>query len=109
METNTINKTADGACQFGHLTYEVAKAHTVANEFIEDGKRTARRTAKRAVIAVEECVEDTSYYIKRHPWQSVGLAAGFGVGAGLLARWVLSRAAQGCTENGSAEFQAVER
>lgn len=110
METNTIENTAaDGPVQFAHLTQEVSKARTVARKVIEDGQRQARRTAKRAVVAVEECVEDTTYYIKRHPWQSVGLAASFGVGAGLLASWLLSRSSRGCPSNGNAEFQAVER
>ena len=109
MEPNTSEKTADSTFQLPHLTHEVSKAKEFINDVIDDGKRKARRTAKRAVVAAEECVEDTTYYIKRHPWQSVGLAAGFGVGAGLLASWVLSHPTRGCTRNGKAEFQAVER
>lgn len=109
MEPNTSEKIAGGAFQLAHLTHEVSKAKASVNDVIEDGKRKARRTAKRAVVAAEECVEDTNYYIKRHPWQSVGIAAGVGVGAGLLASWMLSRVAHACTRNGKAEFQAVER
>ena len=109
METNTIEKTADGTFQLAHLTDELSKARMLVSDVIEDGKRKAQRTAKRAVITAEEYVEDTTYYIKRHPWQSVGLAAGFGVGAGLLASWMLSHAAHACTRAGNAEYQAVER
>lgn len=109
MEAKTIDKTADGALQLAHLTHEVSKVRTLVNDVVEDGKRKAQRTVKRAYVAAEDYVEDTTYYIKRHPWQSVGVAAGLGVGAGLLASWMLSRAAQICTENGKGEFQAVER
>ena len=109
METKTIERAADGAPQFAHLTHEVSKARALVNDVIEDGKRKAQRSVKHAVVAAEECVEDTTYYIKRHPWQSVGLAAGLGVGTGLLASWMVSRAVRASTGNGKCEFQAVER
>ena len=106
METRTIEKAAEGAVELAHLTHEVSKARVLVSDVIEDGKRMAQRTARRAYVAAEDCVEDTTYYIKRHPWQSVGIAAGFGVGAGVLAGWMFSRT---CTGNGKTEFQAVER
>lgn len=109
METKIIEKTTDAAFQLGDLTHEVSKAGIFVNGVIDDGKRKAQRTAKRAVVAAEEYVEETTYYIKRHPWQSVGLATGVGVAAGLLASWMLASADRACARNGKAEFQAVER
>jgi ElaB/YqjD/DUF883 family membrane-anchored ribosome-binding protein len=87
METKTIQKITDGVFQLGHLTQEVSKASIFANDVIEDGKRKAQRTVRRAYVKAQYFVEDTTYYIKRHPWQSVSIAAGFGVGTGLLASW----------------------
>lgn len=106
MESNIIEKTAEVALPLVQLTHE---ARTLVNDVLEDGKRKAQRTAKRAAIAAEDCVEDTTYFIKRHPWQSVSVAAGFGVGVGLLAGWLLTRATRGCAQNNKREFQAVER
>ena|ERR1700730_11483450 len=103
MEDRTIEKAADGAAQLAHLTHEVSRAKTLMNDFVEDGKRKAQRMVKRGVVAAEDYVEDTTYYIKRHPWQSVGMAAGVGAGGGLLMGWMFSRV---CTTNG--KFQAVE-
>lgn len=109
METTTIERAADDALQFAHLAHEVARARTLVNDVIEDGKRKAQRTAKHALLATEDCVENTTYYIKRHPWQSVGIATGFGVGAGLLMSWVVARVGGACSQKSKPEFQAVER
>lgn len=106
METNTIERAAQDALQFAHLTDQVAKAKTVMTDVIADGKRKAQRTLKRTYLAAEDQLDETTYYIKRHPWRSVGIAAGFGAGAGLLAGWMLSHA---CAFDGKTEFQAVER
>lgn len=106
METNTIERAADSALQFAHLTHEVSKARTLLGDVIEDGKRKAQRTLKRTYLAAEDQLDETTYYIKRHPWQSVGIAAGVGVGAGLFAGWMFLHA---CPRNGQTEFQAVER
>ena len=109
METKIVEKATEGALQMAHLTHEVSKARTLVNDVIGDGKRKAQRTAKRALITAEDYVEDTTYYIKRHPWQSVGIATGVGVGAGVLASWVFSRGLRACQGNSKGEFQAVER
>jgi len=37
-----------------------------------DGKRKAELMLKRGFVAAEDRVEDTTYFIKRPPWQSVG-------------------------------------
>jgi ElaB/YqjD/DUF883 family membrane-anchored ribosome-binding protein len=109
METKTMEKAADGALQFAHLTHEVSKARTLVSDIIEDGKRKAQRTVKHAFVAAEDCVEDTTHYIKRHPWQSMGVAVGLGVGTGILATWLFERGVRIFTRNGNSEFRAAER
>lgn len=103
MENRTAEKVGNGTDQFAHLTHEMSRAKELVNDFVEDGKRKAQRMVKRGVVAAEDYVEDTTYYIKRHPWQSVGMAAGVGAGTGLLLGWMFSRV---CATNG--KFQAVE-
>jgi len=92
MQTKAVETSTDAAVKLAHLSQEVSKAKAIVNDVIEDGKREALRTVKRAYVAAEDRLEDTTYYIKRHPWQSVGIAAGVGAGVGLFAGWICSKA-----------------
>ena len=91
MENNPMEKFADKAINLPDLAHQVAKAKVLVNDVIEDGKHKVGRTFKRGIIATEECIEDTTHFIKRHPWQSVGTAVGIGAVVGLLAGWQVSR------------------
>jgi ElaB/YqjD/DUF883 family membrane-anchored ribosome-binding protein len=84
MESNPMENLPD-------LAQQVAKAKVLVNDVIEDGRHKVGRTFKRGIIATEECIEDTGYFIKRHPWQSVGTAVGIGALVGLFAGWQASR------------------
>jgi ElaB/YqjD/DUF883 family membrane-anchored ribosome-binding protein len=105
MEKRTVEGAADAGMNLAHLKHEVAKAKTLMNDLVEDGKRNAQRMVKRGYNAAEDYVEDTTYYIKRHPWPAVGMAAGIGAGAGLLAGWLCTRA---WVMNGTSRHQAME-
>lgn len=96
MEAKIQENVMDATINLSHLTHQVAKAKVLLDDVIDDGKRKVERTAKRGLIAVEDCVEDTTYFIKRHPWQSVGTALGLGAGIGLLVGWLTS---QVCARN----------
>ena len=91
MELNPMENVADRGANLPDLTQQVTKAKVLVNDVIEDGKHKVERTFKRGIIATEECIEDTTYFIKRHPWQSVGTAVGIGAVVGLFAGWQASR------------------
>lgn len=91
MESNPTENVTRPAINLPDLTQQITKAKVLANDVIEDGKHKMERTFKRGIIATEECIEDTTYFIKRHPWQSVGTAVGIGAVVGLLAGWQASR------------------
>ena len=91
MESNARENVTGKAINLPDLTEQVTKAKTLVNDVIEDGKHKMERTFKRGIIATEECIEDTTYFIKRHPWQSVGTAVGIGAVIGLLAGWQANR------------------
>lgn len=91
MESNSREVVTGPATNLADLTQQVTKAKVAANDFIENGKHKIERTFKRGIIATEECIEDTTYFIKRHPWQAVGTAVGIGAAVGLLAGWQASR------------------
>ncbi|HSE32546.1 MAG TPA: hypothetical protein VLA93_13320 [Pyrinomonadaceae bacterium] len=96
MESKTMENVTDAGINLAHLTHQVAKAKVLIDDVIDDGKRKVERTAKRGFVAVEDCIEDTTYFIKRHPWQSVGTALGLGAAVGLFVGWVTIRA---CARN----------
>lgn len=91
METNPRENVIDKAINLPDLTQQVTKARVLVNDVIEDGKHKIERRFKRGIIATEECIEDTTHFIKHHPWQSVGTAVGIGAVVGLLAGWQASR------------------
>ena len=91
MESNLMENITEKAINLPDFTEQVEKAKVLVNDVIEDGKHKVERTFKRGFIATEECIEDTTYFIKRHPWQAVGTAVGIGAVFGLLAGWQASR------------------
>ena len=91
METKTVANVTDAALNLAHLKHEVSKAKVLIDEVLDDTKRQASRMMKRGIVAAEDYVEDTTYVIKRHPWQSVGAAFGLGTGLGILAGWLAMR------------------
>ena len=91
MESNTRVNVTEKAINLPDLAEQVEKAKALVNDVIEDGKHKVERSFKRGILATEECIEDTTYFIKRHPWQSVGTAVGIGAVFGLLAGWQASR------------------
>ncbi len=96
MESKAIENVPDAAINLAHLTHEVSKAKVLIDDVLEDGKRKAEHMLKRRVVAAEDYVEDTTYFIKRHPWQSVGAALGLGAGFGILVGWLTTRS---CARN----------
>jgi len=89
MNSTTTNA-ADVAINLAHLTDELGKAREIVDDVIEQGKHKAERLGKQATWAVEDCLEDTRYYIKKHPWQAVGVASCLGLAAGLLVSLALN-------------------
>jgi ElaB/YqjD/DUF883 family membrane-anchored ribosome-binding protein len=91
MEGKIVENVTDAAINLAHLTHQAAKAKVLIDDVIDDGKRQVERTAKRGLVVVEDCIEDTTYFIKRHPWQSVGTALGLGAAVGLFVGWLTTR------------------
>jgi ElaB/YqjD/DUF883 family membrane-anchored ribosome-binding protein len=62
----------------------------VENAF-EDAMISAQRMTKRGKYAMEDVFDDTTYLIKKNPWQTVGCVLGAGLGVGFFAGWLLTR------------------
>ncbi len=91
MQTTTVENSSSREFNFEHLAARAAKGKMLAEELAEIGKRKAERILRRGVETGEDCLDETTHYIKRHPWQSVGIAAGVGAFFGLLCGWTYLR------------------
>lgn len=70
---------------------QMTGAKRLLDEAMEQGRRKAQHLARRGYARAEDCVEDTTYYIKRHPWETVGLTLGAGALLGMLCGWCCAR------------------
>lgn len=80
----TAGKVASVAIDAGVLKKRVENA-------VEDALIDARRMAKHSRHAIEDVIDDTTYLIKKNPWQSVGYVLGAGIGIGFLSGWLMTR------------------
>ena len=58
---------------------------------VDDAVLEAERMAKHGRRAMEDVMDDTTYWMKKNPWQSVGYVAGAAFGIGLCLGWFTSR------------------
>jgi ElaB/YqjD/DUF883 family membrane-anchored ribosome-binding protein len=66
-----------GGEKIGEARARIRESLETAKGRLLEAERIARRHGEDAVIATEE-------YVKRNPWQSVGIAAGVGLVLGVL-------------------------
>jgi ElaB/YqjD/DUF883 family membrane-anchored ribosome-binding protein len=80
----TAGKIAEVGLDFALLKKRLESA-------VGDVVRDTERMAKHGRHAVQDGMDDTTYWIKKNPWQSVGYAAGAAFGIGLCIGWFTSR------------------
>lgn len=85
----TVGKIAEVGVDFRLLKKRLEDA-------VEDAVLDAERMAKHGRRAMEEVTEDTTYWMKKNPWQSVGYTAGAAFGIGLCVGWFTSRLRTRC-------------
>ena len=81
---DAIGDIAEAGLDLGLLKKKIENA-------VDEAVIDAERLARRGKYAVEDAVDDSTHYIKKNPWQSVGYAAGAGLGIGLLLGIVIAR------------------
>lgn len=91
MDPTTMEHATDNAIKFAHVAHEAAKAKVLLDDAIEDGKREMRRLASRGYETAEDLMENTTHYIKRNPWRSIGFTLGVAGVTGLFVGWLLTR------------------
>jgi len=84
MRTATVRNGKHTGTKLGHLAAKTVEGKIIAEDLVEIGKRKAQRMIRRGYEAGEDYLDDTTYYIKHHPWQSIGVALGVGLTLGFL-------------------------
>ena len=91
MQTATVANGKNTGFKLAHLTAKAAEGKILAEDLVEIGKRKAQRVFRRGYEAGEDYLDDTTHYIKHHPWQSIGVAMGIGLSVGFLSGFLTRR------------------
>jgi ElaB/YqjD/DUF883 family membrane-anchored ribosome-binding protein len=79
----------------------VAAAATEYAEPVYGAVRKNLRDVRRAIAsgrhAVEDCTDTTALHVRRHPFASIGIAAGVGLLVGCVLGFAIDRPARGRT------------
>ena len=84
MRTASVANGKHTGIKLGHLGAKALEGRILAEDLVGIGKRKAQRMIRRGYEAGEDYLDDTTYYIKHHPWQSIGVALGVGLTLGFL-------------------------
>ncbi len=84
MQTATVTNGKSTGLNLAHLTAKAAEGKLLAEDLLDNGKRKAQRMIKRGYATGEDYLDETTHYIKHHPWQSVGVVLGVGLSVGFL-------------------------
>lgn len=84
MRTATVENGKSTGFKLAHLTAKASDGKILAEDLMEIGKRKAQRLVRRGYEAGEDYLDETTHYIKHHPWQSIGVALAVGLSLGFL-------------------------
>ena len=90
-EKNRLTEVLATAGKIAETGIDIAALKQRVEYAVEDAVLDAERLARQGKHAVDDVVEDATYYIKKNPWQSIGYAAGASLGVGFLAGWLIRR------------------
>ena len=84
MKTELLKKSIKVGAKAASMGVEAARMKESMNHMVEDQITTAKRAMKRTRYATEDCLDETAYRIKQHPFRAVGMVFGIGLGVGLM-------------------------
>ena len=84
MRTAIVENGSSAGIKLGHLAAKAAEGKIIAEDLVEISKRKAQRLIRKGYEAGEDYLDDTTHYIKHHPWQSLGVALGVGITLGFF-------------------------
>ena len=91
MRTAIVENGRNAGITLGHLAAKAVEGKVLAEDLVDVGKRKAQRLIRKGYEAGEDYLDDTTHYIKHHPWQSLGVALGIGLTLGFLGGFLSRR------------------
>lgn len=91
MKNDILDIKADVSEAASRVKTEVERVKEVMSEAVEDGFNATRRAVKKGRRAAEDLIDDAEYQVKQHPFGSVGVSFGVGLGLGALIGILLAR------------------
>jgi ElaB/YqjD/DUF883 family membrane-anchored ribosome-binding protein len=85
------DRVVDSARRMTKLSDEANALTSRAADAVEDGVYAAKRAVRRGVAQLEDLQAEGIHRVKRHPFKSLGLAAGIGLVLGIAIGWAASR------------------
>ena len=85
MRTVTVEDGKNTGIKLAHLAAKAAEGKVIAEDLVDIGKRKAQRLVRQGYEMGEDYIDESRRYIKRNPWQSVGVALGVGLFLGFVA------------------------
>jgi ElaB/YqjD/DUF883 family membrane-anchored ribosome-binding protein len=85
MKTATVEDGKSTGIKLAHLAAKAAEGKVIAEDLVDIGKRKAQRLVRQGYEMGEDYIDESRRYIKRNPWQSVGVALGVGLLLGFFA------------------------
>jgi ElaB/YqjD/DUF883 family membrane-anchored ribosome-binding protein len=91
------DRIADAVRHATHLSHEARLVTSLARDAGEEGVHAAKHLLKRVrrtAEHVEDLKDDAAYYVKRRPFEAVGIAASVGLLLGIAVGWIGGRFGQ---------------
>lgn len=85
MRTATVEDGKSTGIKLAHLAAKAAEGKVIAEDLVDIGKRKAQRLVRQGYEMGEDYIDESRRYIKKNPWQSVGVALGVGLALGFVA------------------------
>ena len=85
MRTATVEDGKSAGIKLAHIAAKAAEGKILAEDLVDIGKRKAQRLYRQGYELGEDYVDESRRYIKKNPWQSVGVALGVGLALGFVA------------------------
>ena len=85
MRTATAEDGKSTGIKLAHIAAKAAEGKILAEDLVDIGKRKAQRLYRQGYEMGEDYIDESRRYIKKNPWQSVGVALGVGLALGFVA------------------------
>jgi ElaB/YqjD/DUF883 family membrane-anchored ribosome-binding protein len=91
MKAEVLDKVMETGAVAGQIGAGLGRVKQSVAGAIEDGIDSAKRASRHGRRAAEDFVDDAKYHFKQHPFATIGVFFGVGLGFGTVAGILLAR------------------